>query len=84
MNNLNAQAVLCTINNENVEARLTHRATFTNEKVSQEDISKYIVNQQRFIDLANKSSVPTMILNTDRLCWDEYAETIISLTGIKT
>lgn len=74
---LNAQVVLCTISPENTTQRLMHRATYTNEVVTQEDITKYIENQQRFVDFANKSTVPTMILNTDDLNWDGYARVIL-------
>jgi excinuclease UvrABC helicase subunit UvrB len=74
---LNTQVVLCTISPQNVEQRLTHRATYTNEMVTQEGIMKYIENQQRFVDVANKSIVPTMIINTDDLNWDGYAKMIL-------
>jgi thymidylate kinase len=74
---LNVQVVLCTISPQNIEQRLTHRATYTNEIVTQADITKYIENQQRSIDVANKSIVPTMIINTDDLNWDGYAKMIL-------
>lgn len=77
--NLNAQVVLCTISPENVKQRLIHRSTFTNEVVSQKDITTYIENQQRFIDFANKSTVPKTIINTDDLNWDGYAHMILKL-----
>ena len=76
--NLNAQVVLCTISPENVQKRLIHRATFTNEEVTQEGIMKYIEDQQRFIDIANKSSINTMIINTDDLNWNRYAKMILN------
>ena len=76
MLNLNAQVVLCTISPKNVEQRLLHRATYTNEVVTQGDVLNYIDNQQRFVDFANKSSVATMIIKTDDLNWDEYAKLI--------
>ena len=75
--NLNAQTVLCTISPENITQRLMHRAAYTNELVTKEHITKYIENQQRFIDFANKSTVPTMIINTDDLNWDVYARMIL-------
>ena len=74
---INAQVVLCTISPQNTEKRLLHRATFTHDTVTQEDVSKYIKNQQRFINIATKSTVPTMILNTDELDWDGYARMIL-------
>lgn len=74
---LNAQVVLCTISPENTSQRLMHRATYTNEVVTQEYITKYIENQQRLVDFANKSNVPTMIINTDDLNWDGYARMIL-------
>jgi len=77
LSELNAQVVLCTISPENTTQRLMHRATYTNEVVTQEDITKYIENQQRFVDFANKSTVPTIIINTDDLNWDGYARMIL-------
>lgn len=74
---LNSQVVLCTISPENTTQRLLHRATYKKEVVTQEDITKYIENQLRFVDFANKSTVPTMIINTDDLNWDGYARLIL-------
>jgi thymidylate kinase len=74
---LNAQVVLCTLSPQRVEQRLTHRSTYTNEIVKLEDITRYIENQQLFVDVASKSMVPTMILNTDDLTWDRYAKMIL-------
>lgn len=75
--NLNALSVLCTISPENTVQRLTHRATYTNEAVTEGGILEYIKNQQHFIDMANKSNVPTMIINTDDLNWDKHARIIL-------
>lgn len=75
--NLNAHVVLCTISPQNTAQRLMHRAAHTNAAVTQEEIEKYIVNQQRFAELACKSTVPTMILNTDDLNWNGYAKMIL-------
>lgn len=77
LSNLNAQVVLCTISPHNTAQRLMHRANYINEVATQEDIAKYIDNQQRFADFAYKSTVPTMIINTDDLNWDGYARTIL-------
>ena len=74
---LNAQVVLCTISPRNARQQLIHRAAYTNEVVTQEGIKKYIENQQRFVDFANKSTVPTMIINTDDLNWDGCARMIL-------
>lgn len=74
--NLNAQVVLCTISPQNATQRLMHRASYTNEVVTQEVIMKYIENQKRLVDFATKSTVPTMIINTDGLNWDGYAKMI--------
>jgi excinuclease UvrABC helicase subunit UvrB len=60
-----------------LQQRLAHRATYTNEMVTQEGIRKYIENQQRFVDVANKSIIPTMIINTDGLNWDGYSKMIL-------
>ncbi len=75
--NLNAQVVLCTISHENTAQRLMHRATYSNETVTQQEITKYIENQQRLIMFAKNSTVPTMIINTDNLKWNEYAMMIL-------
>lgn len=75
--NLNALSVLCTISPENTAQRLTHRASNTNEVVTDEGILEYIKNQQQFIDIANTSTVPTLIINTDDLNWDKYARMIL-------
>ena len=75
--NLNALSVLCTISPENTAQRLIHRASYTNEEVTEEAILENIKNQQNFIDIANKSAVPTMIINTDDLNWDRYARIIL-------
>lgn len=83
LNNITAQVVLCTISSENTEQRLRHRATYTNQVVTQNEIYKYIENQQRFINIASKSSVPTTIVNTDDLNWDKHARKILELTGGK-
>jgi len=77
LRNLNALSVLCTISQENTAQRLTHRASYTNEIVTDEVILEYIKNQQQFIDIANKSTVPTLIINTDDLNWDKYAKMIL-------
>lgn len=74
---LNAQVALCTISPQNVERRLTHRATYTKEIVTQEDIATYIENQQRYVNVANDSIIPTMIINTDNLNWNGYAKMIL-------
>jgi len=75
--NLNVQVGLCTISPQNTKQRLIHRASYTNEVVTQEDITKYIENQQHFVDFASKSTLPTMIINTDDLNWDGCARTIL-------
>lgn len=74
---LNVQVVLCTVSSANAEQRLKHRATYTNEIVTKENIMKYIESQQRFIDIASKSSLPTTILNTDSMDWDSYAKRLL-------
>ncbi|MDF2686233.1 MAG: hypothetical protein K0S55_1414, partial [Clostridia bacterium] len=62
--NLNAHTFLCTISQDNVLPRLKHRETDKNKIFTEKEINEYINNQQRFIDIANKSKVKTMILNT--------------------
>jgi thymidylate kinase len=76
--NLNVQVVLLTISAAHVEQRLKHRATYTSETVNEESIIKYMENQQRFIDIAKKSILPTMILNTDNMDWEDYAKRILA------
>lgn len=77
LSNLNALAVLCTISADNTAQRLLHRATYTKEEVTKESIAQYIKNQQSFVNCANKSTVPTIILNTDSMDWDGYARIIL-------
>lgn len=78
LHNLNTQVVLCTISAEKTEQRLKHRSIYTKEEVTRERIDQYIERQQLMINLANKSSLPTMIINTDDLSWDSYAEMILN------
>jgi thymidylate kinase len=75
--NLNVQVVLSTISSTRTEQRLKHRSTYTGEVVTNESIKNYMENQQYFCDIANKSSLPTMILNTDSMDWDGYAKKIL-------
>ena len=76
--NLNARVVLCTISAEKTEQRLRHRANYTNEEVTQESIDQYIERQRHFINIANRSSLMNMIINTDDLIWDSYADNILN------
>lgn len=78
LHNLNAKVVLCTISAEKTEQRLRHRSNYTNDEVTQESINQYIERQQHFINIANRSSLTTMIINTDDLIWDSYAEIILN------
>lgn len=78
LNRLNALTILCTISPAKVEERLMHRAAYTNEVITQYDIMEYIENQQRIVDMTKKSTVPTLIINTDDLAWDRYASQILS------
>lgn len=78
LKDLNTMVVLCMISPEYVEQRLIHRATFTNEIITNESVLKYIEDQQRFIDIANKTELPTMIVNTFKMNWDDYARTILN------
>ncbi|MHB1483078.1 MAG: hypothetical protein ACYCYI_00290 [Saccharofermentanales bacterium] len=75
--NLNTKVILCTIKPENIERRLKHRAFYTNEIVTNADITNYIGSQQLLIDIAKKSVLPTIILETDDLNWDGYAKFIL-------
>ncbi len=78
LSNLNAKVVLCTISSEKTEPRLRHRSHYTKEEVTQESIDQYIARQQQLINIAEKSSLPTMIINTDNLIWDSYADMILN------
>lgn len=78
LHNLNAKVVLCTISAEKTEQRLKHRSSYTNEEVTREGIDKYIERQEQFINIANRSSLTTMIINTDDLTWTSYAKMILN------
>ncbi len=80
LSKLNAQVVLLTISPQITKQRLMHRAAYTNQAVTRTEIEKYIENQQHFIAFANQSTLPTMILNTDTLNWDDYAKVILDKT----
>lgn len=75
---LNTLTVLCTISPGKTGDRLLHRAAYTKEEVTEQDIAGYMENQKRLLDLAVKSAVPTIIMNTDDLNWNGYAESILS------
>jgi len=71
--NLNVQTVLCTISKDKVVERFWHR----DKKIySCEQVQEYMDSQNRMIDNAKKSKVPTLILNTDDLLYDKYAKDI--------
>lgn len=73
---LNTIVVLCTIGEKTIEQRLRHRATYTKELITPDKIDEYSKMQEKFIRLANNSAVPTFILNTDDMDWDNYARMI--------
>jgi hypothetical protein len=75
---LNALTVLCVISPDKMEQRLLHRSTFTGDPVTKEIIAEYAENQQRLIDLTQKSSAATLLLNTDEMDWDRYAKDIFN------
>lgn len=73
---LNTLTVLCTIGEKNIEQRLRHRARYTKESLTSDKINEYSKMQEKFIQLANNSAVPTLILNTDDMDWNSYAKMI--------
>lgn len=75
---LNTKVVLCTISSDKIEQRLRHRSYYTNEVITQESIDQYNERQQHLINIANRSSLSTMIINTDDLLWDGYADMILN------
>jgi hypothetical protein len=75
--NLNALTVLCTNSPEKTEQRLLHRAAYITEPITKEYVDNYNKDQRHRVEMANKSSVPTIIMNTDDLDWDSYARMIL-------
>ncbi len=75
---LNAHLVLCTISFENVEKRLSHRARYTGEKITEAVVENYLQNQKRMIRLAKSSRLPCTILDTSGMKWDSYAGELFS------
>ncbi|QSX05938.1 hypothetical protein JYG23_00265 [Sedimentibacter sp. zth1] len=79
LKNLNAYTILCTISDNKIEQRLKHRATLTNEVITEDIVNEYKKNQDLFIKIANNSNVSTTILNTDNMDWDHIAKEIYRL-----
>lgn len=69
---------MLTISPSQAEARLKQRASSTGEKVTKDSIAKYIMRQERFIELAGKSDLATRIINTDSMDWDAIAKDLLS------
>ena len=77
LKNLNVCTILCVISDSEIEKRLKHRATYTNECITEKTIIDYKKNQELFIKVANNSNLPIKILNTDSMDWDRYAKIIL-------
>jgi len=77
LRSINAMPVLLTISASQVEARLRHRAQYSKEEVTRESIDNYLRQQERFIEIAGRSSLATRVINTDSMDWDAMARDLI-------
>jgi len=77
LRSLNALPVLLTVSPAYAEARLKHRSSYTGDEVTEDSISKYLMQQERFIEIAGKSSLATRIINTDSMDWDTIAKDLL-------
>lgn len=77
LRSINARPVLLTISPSQVETRLRHRAQYSGEEVTGESIEKYIRQQERFREIAGKSSLATRVINTDSMDWDAIAKDLL-------
>lgn len=78
LKNLNAHTILCTISDHEIERRLKHRASITGGAVTQKEILEYKANQDILIKLAKSSVLPTIILNTDSMDWENLAKSVLN------
>lgn len=74
---LHPLTVLCTVSPDKMRSRLAHRATLTGESVTDAAVQEYIRNQEHFIEAAERSALPTLILCTDSMDWDGFARQLL-------
>lgn len=79
--NCNAKTVLLTISDNEVESRLRTRDTNSTDEEIREQADQYVLDQNRFIELTKSTGVPTLIINTDEMAWERYAEMTLGYCG---
>ncbi len=81
LEDLGATCFLLTVSSEHIGERLAYRASRSGHeidpKVLLDRTSRWLSDQDRLIDEAAKSSLPTTLLNTDAMDWDSYAARIL-------
>ncbi len=82
---LGATCVVLTVSPEFIGARLAFRLRTSGKaidaKILHEEAGSWISEQDRLIEEATKSSLPTIFLSTDAMEWDLYAAQILASTG---
>jgi len=83
---LGATCILLTVSPEYVGERLAFRVRESGHVVDAKDIDekagRWISEQDHLIEEANKSNLPTILLNTDAMEWDSYAAQILTSTEV--
>ena len=74
---LSALNVLCYVSDSKIEERLRHRASFTDDIVTEKAISEYKHKQAHLIEISKTSLVPTLLLNTDTMDWSSLAAIVL-------
>lgn len=81
---LGLKCVLLTISNENIINRIRLRDEQMNIRRPSDEVelqaSEYLHNQELFITAAERISIPTLVINTDSMNWDSYANDILSFS----
>lgn len=78
---LGATCILLTLSPEYVGERLAFRLEVSGQEIDakelREEADRWISEQGIIVEEASKSSVPTILLNTDAMEWDSYATQIL-------
>ena len=82
---LGTTCVVLTVSPEFIGARLGFRLRASGKAIDannlHEEAASWISEQDRLIEEATKSSLPTFFLSTDAMEWDTYAAQILASTG---
>lgn len=77
LNNLGCRCVLLTVSPDKIEQRLAHR---NNNTLAAGELTKaaseWLIRQERLIECAEKPIIPTTIINTDDMAWNDYAKSL--------